>query len=184
MSSMSSQIMIAGNLGDDPELRFTPNGAPVCRLSVGVTDRQYDKTTGQYRDVGTTWFTVIAWNQLAENSAATFTRGNRVIVSGLMKSRSWETPEGEKRTTWEITADEIGPSLRYATAEIKRITRSRPGPDDSDAWADTGTSPATEPATEPATAPAQPATDGPAEPATATGRARGRKSTSTATAPA
>lgn len=178
MSNMQSQITVAGNLGDDPELRYTPSGAPVARLSVGVSDRQYDKTSGQWRDAGTTWFTVIAWNTLAENCAESLVRGNRVVVSGLMKSRTWENPEGEKRTTWEITADEIGASLRFASAQIKRTTRNRPTAPESDPWADesTSTSPATEPGPD---NPAQPATDGPHEPAQTTGRGRSRKNTAT-----
>jgi single-strand DNA-binding protein len=177
---MQSYITISGNLGDDPELRFTPSGAPVCRLSVGVTDRQWDKTAGQSRDAGTTWFTVIAWNQLADNCAETLLRGNRVVVSGLMKSRQWETKEGESRTSWEITADDIGASLRFASAQIKRTTRNRPtAPDESDPWADTSPDTSTTTGTSPAAD--KTATSEAHEPAQTTRRPRSRKPRETAT---
>lgn len=174
-----SVITITGNLGDDPELRFTPTGVPVARMSVGVSDRIQDKQSGEWRDGETSWFTVIAWRQMGEHCAETLLRGNRVIVTGPMKSRTWETPEGEKRTSWEITATDIGPSLRFASATIKRTVRNRPTAPDDDMWA--GADVTTEPGT---TEPAQSATSEAHEPAQTASTGRGRKTRTTAPATA
>lgn len=188
-----SQITITGNLGDDPELRFTPSGAPVCKFSVGVTDRFRDRNTNEWRDGDTTWFTVIAWNQMAENCAETLLRGTRVVVTGQMKSRSWETKEGEKRTSWEITADDVGASLRFTSANIRRAARTRPTtPERDDTWAGTDTSPApgnggnggglSEFSGHGSTEPAQSATSEAHEPAQPTSTSRGRRGSTTAPA--
>jgi single-strand DNA-binding protein len=127
----SNAITITGNLGGDPEMRFTPTGIAVVRFSVGVTERYKDGN--EWKDRDTSWFNVVAWRELAENCAATLNRGNRVTVTGPIRQRSWEDKEGEKRTVYEINADEIAASLKYATARITKVRRDAPGPDDP--WA-------------------------------------------------
>jgi single-strand DNA-binding protein len=118
-----NQIIIVGNLTDDPELRYTPNGAAVVKFRVAV-NRRYRDEAGTWKDGDTSYFTVNAWRTLAENIAESLTRGTRVIVAGRLQMRSWETQEGDKRTVVEIEADEVGPSLRWATAKIERQGRS------------------------------------------------------------
>jgi len=112
--------IICGNLTDNPELRFTPNGAAVANFRVAVTPRVKDGDT--WKDGETSFFRVNAWRQLAENATESLSKGDRVIVVGRLKARSWETPEGERRSVVEIEADEIGPSLRWATAKPERAT--------------------------------------------------------------
>jgi single-strand DNA-binding protein len=111
---------ITGNLTDAPELRFTPNGAAVANFRVAVTPRVRDGN--DWKDGETSFFRVNAWRQLAENATESLSKGDRVIVVGRLKARSWETPEGERRSVVEIEADEIGPSLRWATAKPERAT--------------------------------------------------------------
>ena len=118
-----NQIIITGNLTDDPELRYTPNGAAVVKFRVAVNKRYKDEA-GNWKDGETSYFTVNAWRTLAENVAESLTRGTRVVVAGRLQMRSWETQEGDKRTVVEIEADEIGPSLRWATAKVERQGRS------------------------------------------------------------
>ena len=118
-----NQITIVGNLTDDPELRYTPNGAAVVNFSVAVTPRMRDEGGG-WKDGDTSFFRCNAWRNLAENVAESLTRGTRVVVAGRLQMRSWETQEGDKRTVVEIEADEIGPSLRWATAKVERQGRS------------------------------------------------------------
>jgi single-strand DNA-binding protein len=121
-------ITIVGNLVDDPELRFTPSGAAVAKFRVASTPRYLDKATNEWKDGEGLFLTVNCWRQMAENVAETLSRGTRVVVQGRLKQRSYETKEGEKRTVYEIEADEIAPSLRYATAKINRTSRgSGPG---------------------------------------------------------
>jgi single-strand DNA-binding protein len=122
MASMS-QTVIVGNLTDDPELRYTPNGAAVVKFRVAV-NRRYKDQAGEWKDGETSYFTVNAWRQLAENVAESLTRGANVIVVGRLQQRSWETQEGDKRTVVEIEADEVGPSLRWATAKVEKQGRS------------------------------------------------------------
>jgi single-strand DNA-binding protein len=112
--------IITGNLTDNPELRFTPNGAAVANFRVAVTPRVRDGN--DWKDGETSFFRVNAWRQLAENATESLSKGDRVIVVGRLKARSWETPEGERRSVTEIEADEIGPSLRWATAKPERAT--------------------------------------------------------------
>jgi single-strand DNA-binding protein len=119
-----NQIVIVGNLTDDPELRYTPNGAAVANFRVAVSRRVKDDTTGQWKDAETSFFRVNAWRSLGENAAESLTRGSRVVVVGRLRSRSWETPEGETRSAVEIEADEVGPSLRWATAKVEKTSRS------------------------------------------------------------
>lgn len=119
-----NQIVIVGNLTDDPELRYTPNGAAVANFSVAVSRRVKDNDTGEWRDAETSFFRVSAWRNLAENVAESLTRGSRAVVVGRLKQRSWETPEGDKRSVVEIEADEVAPSLRWATARVEKTGRS------------------------------------------------------------
>ena len=121
-----NQIIITGNLTDDPELRYTPNGAAVVKFRVAVNKRYKDEA-GNWKDGETSYFTVNAWRTLAENVAESLTRGANVIVVGRLQQRSWETQDGEKRTVIEIEADEVGPSLRWATAKVEKQGRSGGG---------------------------------------------------------
>ena len=118
-----NQVTIVGNLTDDPELRYTPNGAAVVNFSVAVSRRYKDEATNQWKDAETSFLRCSAWRQLAENVAESLTRGSRVIVTGRLRQRSWETPEGDKRSVVEIEADEVGPSLRWATTKVERQGR-------------------------------------------------------------
>ncbi len=116
-------ITLVGNLTDDPELRFTPNGAAVANFTVASTPRFLDKTTNEWRDGDALFLRCSIWRQAAENVAESLQRGMRVIVTGRLKQRSYETKEGEKRTVYEVEVDEIGPSLKYATAKVNRQQR-------------------------------------------------------------
>src|SRR5205807_8419794 len=122
MASMS-QTVIVGKLANDPELRYTPNGAAVVKFRVAV-NRRYKDQAGEWKDGETSYFTVNAWRTLAENVAESLTRGANVIVVGRLQQRSWETQEGDTRTVVEIEADEVGPSLRWATARVEKQGRS------------------------------------------------------------
>jgi single-strand DNA-binding protein len=124
MAAGDTQITIAGNLVDDPELRFTPAGQPVARFRVASTPRFRDNATGEWRDGDSLFLTCNVWRQAAENVAESLTRGMRVIVSGRLRQRSYETKEGEKRTVYEIEVDDVGPSLRNASAKVNRVARS------------------------------------------------------------
>lgn len=117
-----TNITLIGNLTADPELRFTPSGAPVANFTVASTPRIYDRNTGEWKDGDAMFLNCSVWRQAAENVAETLTKGMRVIVSGRLKSRSYETREGERRTVFEVEVDEIGPSLRYAIAKVSRTT--------------------------------------------------------------
>jgi single-strand DNA-binding protein len=122
-------ITLVGNLVDDPELRFTPSGAAVANFRVASTPRTYDRQSGEWKDGESLFLSCSVWRQAAENVAESLQRGMRVIVHGRLKSRSYETREGEKRTVFEIDVDEVGPSLRSATAKVTRAMRSGPGGD-------------------------------------------------------
>ncbi len=119
-----NQVTVVGNLTDDPELRYTPNGTAIAKFRVAVSRRVKDDATGQWKDAETSFFRVNAWRSLGENVAESLTRGSRVVVVGRLRTNSWETPEGENRSTVEIEADEIGPSLRWATAKPEKTQRS------------------------------------------------------------
>jgi len=121
-----NQVTIVGNLTDDPELRYTPNGAAVATLRVAV-NRRIPDGSGGWKDAETSFFRVNAWRTLAENAAESLTRGARVLVTGRLRSRSWENQEGETRSAVEIEADEVGPSLRWATAKVEKQGRSSGG---------------------------------------------------------
>ena len=124
MAAGDTQITIAGNLVDDPELRFTPAGQPVARFRVASTPRFRDNNSGEWKDGDSLFLTCNVWRQAAENVAESLTRGMRVIVSGRLRQRSYETKEGEKRTVYEVEVDDVGPSLRNASAKVNRIARS------------------------------------------------------------
>ena len=123
MAAGDTQITIAGNLVDDPELRFTPAGQPVARFRVASTPRFRDNNTGEWKDGDSLFLTCNVWRQAAENVAESLTRGMRVIVSGRLRQRSYETKEGEKRTVYEVEVDDVGPSLRNASAKVNRVAR-------------------------------------------------------------
>src|SRR5579871_3393679 len=123
MAAGDTQITIAGNLVDDPELRFTPAGQPVARFRVASTPRMRDNATGEWKDGDSLFLTCNVWRQAAENVAESLQRGMRVIVTGRLKQRNYETKEGEKRTVYEVEADDVGPSLRNASAKVNRVSR-------------------------------------------------------------
>jgi single-strand DNA-binding protein len=127
MAAGDTQITIAGNLVDDPELRFTPAGQPVARFRVASTPRFRDNSTGEWKDGDSLFLTCNVWRQAAENVAESLTRGMRVIVSGRLRQRSYETKEGEKRTVYEVEVDDVGPSLRNASAKVNKVARSGSG---------------------------------------------------------
>jgi single-strand DNA-binding protein len=139
-----TQVTVVGNLVDDPELRFTASGAAVANFRIASTPRVYDKQTSEWKDGDTLWLTCSIWRQAAENVAESLQRGMRVIVQGRLKSRSYEK-DGEKRTVFEIDVEEVGPSLKNATAKITKASRekpSRPPQDDQrDPWASPGEAP-------------------------------------------
>ena len=115
-------ITLIGNLTADPELRFTPSGAAVANFTVASTPRTFDRQTNEWRDGDAMFLNCAVWRQAAENVAESLQKGMRVIVSGRLKTRSYETREGEKRTVFEVDVDEIGPALRYATAKVTRTS--------------------------------------------------------------
>ncbi|WGW11830.1 single-stranded DNA-binding protein [Saxibacter everestensis] len=116
-------ITIVGNLTNDPELRFTPSGAAVANFTVASTPRNFDRQSNEWKDGETLFMRCSVWRDAAENVAESLTRGTRVVVQGRLKSRSYETKEGEKRTVIELDVDEVGASLRYATAKVTRAQR-------------------------------------------------------------
>ena len=120
-------ITVIGNLTADPELRFTPSGAAVASFTVASTPRTFDRQSGEWKDGEALFMRCSIWRQAAENVAESLTRGARVIVSGRLKQRSYDTREGEKRTVIELEVDEVGPSLRYATAKVNRVSRGEGG---------------------------------------------------------
>ena len=120
-------ITVVGNLTADPELRFTPSGAAVANFTVASTPRTFDRQTNEWKDQDTLFLNCSVWRQAAENAAESLTRGMRVIVQGRLKARSYETREGEKRTVFEIDVEEVGPSLKMATAKVSKTSRSGGG---------------------------------------------------------
>jgi len=128
MAAGDTVITIVGNLVDDPELRFTPSGAAVAKFRVASTPRYLDKATNEWKDGDSLFLSCNVWRQAAENVAESLQRGMRVIIQGRLKQRSYETKEGEKRTVFEIEVDEVGPSLRNATAKISKTSRAGGAP--------------------------------------------------------
>lgn len=144
-------ITVIGNLTADPELRFTPNGAAVANFTVASTPRTFDRATNEWKDGAALFLRCNIWREAAENVAESLSKGMRVIVSGRLKQRSYETQDGEKRTIYELEVDEVGPSLRFATAKVERQSRGGttnsggfPGNENSEAavdpWASTADS--------------------------------------------
>ena len=151
MAAGDTTITLIGNLVDDPELRFTPSVAAVAKFRVASTPRYLDKATNEWKDGESLFLQCQIWRQAAENVAESLTKGMRVILSGRLKQRSYETKEGEKRTVFEVEVDEVGPSLRNATAKVTRTQRAggsggaaAPAADsfNDDPWAAASTSPA------------------------------------------
>jgi single-strand DNA-binding protein len=143
-----TQITVVGNLVDDPELRFTPSGAAVANFRIASTPRTFDKQSNEWKDGDALFLSCSVWRQAAENVAESLQKGMRVVVQGNLRSRQYETREGEKRTVFEIQVDEVGPSLKYATAKVTRTQRSggssygggqqggaQAGPSDNGPWA-------------------------------------------------
>ncbi|UUL77977.1 single-stranded DNA-binding protein (plasmid) [Pseudarthrobacter sp. Fe7] len=120
-------ITVIGNLTSDPELRFTPSGSAVANFTIASTPRTFDRQSNEWKDGETLFLRASVWREAAENVAESLTKGMRVIVTGRLKSRSYETKEGEKRTVIELEVDEIGPSLRYANAKVNRTQRGTQG---------------------------------------------------------
>src|SRR6202030_2312599 len=127
MAAGDTQITIVGNLVGDPELRYTPTGQAVANFRVASTPRFLDKTTNEWKDGDSLFLTCNVWRQAAENVAESLQRGMRVIVTGRLKQRSYETREGEKRTVYEIEVDDVGPSMRNASAKVTKSNRSGGG---------------------------------------------------------
>jgi single-strand DNA-binding protein len=126
---MNTTITVVGNVTRDPELRFTASGVATCSFSLAV-NRRVNTRNGTAPTEVVSFFTVVAWNTLAENACISLTKGSRVVVSGRLEQRSWQTPAGEKRTVYELVADEIGASLRFASAAIERNQRQAPSIND------------------------------------------------------
>ena len=120
-------ITVIGNLTGDPELRFTPSGAAVANFTVASTPRTFDRQSNEWKDGETLFLRCSIWREAAESVAESLTKGTRVIVQGRLVQRSYETREGEKRTVYELQVDEVGPSLRYATAKVTKTQRSGGG---------------------------------------------------------
>jgi single-strand DNA-binding protein len=133
-------ITVVGNLTADPELRFTPSGAAVANFTVASTPRQFDRQTNEWKDGEALFLRCNIWRQAAENVAESLTRGARVVVTGRLKQRSFETKEGEKRTVIELEVDEIGPSLRYATAKVNKSSRGSGGGNGGGGFGSSGSS--------------------------------------------
>ncbi|MGC4855161.1 single-stranded DNA-binding protein [Micromonospora sp. DT4] len=132
----ATAITVVGNLTDDPELRFTSSGVPMARFTVAVNPRVFDKASGEWRDGEPSFYNCTAWRQLAENVAESLSKGVRVIVTGTIAQQRWETDQGEKRSTFAVTAEAVGPDLTYATATVRKTVRAgngTVGPDDP--WA-------------------------------------------------
>ena len=148
MAAGDTVITLVGNLVDDPELRFTPSGAAVAKFRIASTPRFMDKQTNEWKDGESLFLSCNVWRQAAENVAESLQRGMRVIVQGRLKQRSYETKEGEKRTVYEIEVDEVGPSLKSATAKVNKTTRGAGGGGfgggaaDNDPWASASPAPA------------------------------------------
>jgi single-strand DNA-binding protein len=127
MAAGDTQITIIGNLVDDPQLRYTPTGQAVASFRVASTPRFMDRSTNEWKDGDSLFLSCNVWRQAAENVAESLQRGMRVIVSGRLRQRSYETKEGEKRTVYEVEVDEVGPSLRNASAKVVKSSRATGG---------------------------------------------------------
>jgi single-strand DNA-binding protein len=126
MANNLNSITVVGNITRDPEMRFTPSGVSKVTFGVAVNRSWRNQQTNDWEEQ-TSFFNVVCWRELADNVGASLKKGTRVVVTGRLEQRSWETEQGEKRSVIEIVADEVGPSLRFATAEVHRVERSGPG---------------------------------------------------------
>lgn len=137
--SGETTITIVGNLTADPELRYTQNGLPVANFTIAATERTFDRDSNEWKDAGTLFLRASVWREFAEHVAGSLTKGSRVIATGRLKQRSYKDREGNDRTAIELEVDEIGPSLRYATAQVTRATGSTGGrsaaPVEDEPWA-------------------------------------------------
>lgn len=122
--SGETTLTIVGNLTADPELRFTPNGVALAKFTVASTPRMFDKATGQWKDGDPLFMYCSAWRDLGENIAESLTRGSRVVVTGRLRLSKWQTPDGEQRSAMQLDVEDIGASLRYATAKVTKMTRT------------------------------------------------------------
>jgi len=129
-------ITVVGNLTADPELRYTQNGVAVANFTIASTPRLYDRQSGEWKDGEALFMRASVWREFAEHVASSLTKGSRVVATGRLRQRSYETKEGEKRTSIELEVDEVGPSLRYATAQIQRQSSggSKPAGAIDDSW--------------------------------------------------
>ncbi|QQM42741.1 single-stranded DNA-binding protein [Streptomyces liliifuscus] len=137
MSVGETPITIVGNLAGDPELRYTPSGAAMAKFSVAATPRSYDKTTNQWQDGTAMFLRCTAWRDLANHVAESLTKGMRVVVTGRLRQHNWKTDQGENRSMLALEVDDIGPSLRFATAKVDRVQRNGSGAASgpaTDAW--------------------------------------------------
>lgn len=122
--AVGNEVVLVGNLTDDPELRYTPSGVPVATFTVAVNRRQRDPVTNEWKDGETSFIRCNVWRQQAENAAESLTKGTRAIVAGRLRQRSWETPEGQRRSVTEVEVENVGPSLEWATASVTKSSRS------------------------------------------------------------
>ncbi len=130
--SNETTLTVVGNLTGDPELRYTPTGTAVANLTVASTPRYYDRQSGGWRDGDSLFMRANVWRSTAENAAESLSKGDRVIVTGRLRQKSYQTREGEQRTVYELEVDEIGPSLRYATGKVNKVSRESAGANTGD----------------------------------------------------
>ncbi|WP_405010998.1 single-stranded DNA-binding protein [Kitasatospora sp. NBC_01539] len=144
MSVGETPITVVGNLTDDPELRFTPAGVAMARFTIASTPRTYDKTTGQWKDGTALFLRTTAWRETAEHAADTLTKGMRVVATGRLVQHNWQTPEGENRSMLGLDLDDIGPSIKFATAKVTKTQRTSNGGNAApaaDPWANAAPAP-------------------------------------------
>ncbi|MEU1419212.1 single-stranded DNA-binding protein [Kitasatospora sp. NPDC005751] len=135
MSVGETPITVVGNLTDDPELRFTNTGVAMARFTIASTPRSYDKTSGQWKDGTALFLRATAWREVAEHATETLTKGMRVVVTGRLVQHNWQTPEGENRSMLGLDVDDIGPSLKFATAKVTKTQRTGTAPGaQTDPW--------------------------------------------------
>ncbi|HEU0087673.1 MAG TPA: single-stranded DNA-binding protein [Pseudonocardiaceae bacterium] len=126
------EITVAGTLTADPELRYLPTGTPLATFTVAANDRRYDQHTGRWADHGATFLRCSVWREVAEHVAESLTRGTRVLLTGTLRQREWETTDGDKRSGFEVDVTEIGASLKWATTQVSKTTRTHPTPAPAD----------------------------------------------------
>ncbi|WP_189271844.1 single-stranded DNA-binding protein [Kitasatospora griseola] len=142
MSVGETPITVVGNLTDDPELRFTPAGVALAKFTIASTPRTYDKTTGQWRDGTALFLRATAWREIAEHAAESLTKGMRVVATGRLVQHNWQTDQGENRSMLGLDLDDIGPSLRFATAKVTRAQRANTPALAADPWSTAAPAPA------------------------------------------